>query len=260
MAAVCAAAFFMASAQADVPAAARNADVVILGERHNTPEHQAYQAQALRDLRPATVVFEMLTPFEARRIPALIATGELRSELAAGRFHWGDLIDYADVLEAAMPARIVGAALPRDQLRDVVTQKTTAADAFGPKAGAYGLTDPLPASEQAAREDAQFEGHCQMMPREMMGGMVSAQRLRDAHFARLVIDAHAAHGGPVVLITGWGHARRDRGAPPVIARVAPGLDVFVISLTEDAANAPLFDHHVVTQPETGRPDPCDAFR
>ena len=45
--------------------AARDADVVIMGEVHDNPQHHANQAAWVKDLRPAALVFEMLTPEQA---------------------------------------------------------------------------------------------------------------------------------------------------------------------------------------------------
>jgi uncharacterized iron-regulated protein len=90
--------------------------------------------------------------------------------------------------------------------------------------------------------------------------MVAVQRLRDAVLARAVVQAMAETGGPVAVITGNGHARRDWGVPAYLSRVAPEWEVFVLGQTE--AGAPLaggFDA-VLSAPAVDRPDPCAAFR
>ena len=43
----------------EVIAAARRADIVLLGEIHDNPEHHANQAAIVRALQPAALVFEM---------------------------------------------------------------------------------------------------------------------------------------------------------------------------------------------------------
>ena len=53
-------------------------DVVVLGEVHDNPAHHAHQAQAVASIRPAAIVFEMLTPEQAAR-----AAGVDRSDAAA---------------------------------------------------------------------------------------------------------------------------------------------------------------------------------
>jgi uncharacterized iron-regulated protein len=101
--------------------------------------------------------------------------------------------------------------------------------------------------------------HCGALPAEVLPGMVQAQRLRDAALARAVVQAHRATGGPVVLITGTGHARRDRGVPAVLAQAMPDLSVLSVGQMEGSAGAdPPFDRWIVT-PALPRGDPCDAF-
>ncbi|MGR3503105.1 ChaN family lipoprotein [Pseudaestuariivita sp.] len=238
--------------------AASQADVVILGERHNTAAHQAFQAQAIRALQPVAVVFEQLTPGEASRISGLLASGSLPDALAGDGFHWPGLIDYLPVFEAAAGARVLGTAVPPEDMRRAFSDG--AAAVFGAGAADYGLGTPLPDGEQNTREEMQFVNHCEAMPREMMPGMVDAQRLRDAVFARTVRAAVKAHGTPVVLVTGWGHARKDWGVPVYLSRAAPELDVFALGLRESAEGADLFDQLITTAPEAGRGDPCAAFQ
>jgi len=96
---------------------------------------------------------------------------------------------------------------------------------------------------------------------DMMGGMVEAQRLRDARFARAALEALSKHGAPVVVVTGNGHARRDWGIPHMIGLAAPELAVFSVGFLEgaDAADDRRFDAVMVADaPERG--DPCAAFR
>src|SRR6056297_2182778 len=88
------------------------ADVVVLGEVHDNPEHHLWQADSLRSLAPSAVVFEMLTPEQAGRI-----TPELRADLDAlgdaigwDESGWPDFALYQPVFEALGAAEIHGAA------------------------------------------------------------------------------------------------------------------------------------------------------
>ena len=88
--------------------------------------------------------------------------------------------------------------------------------------------------------------------------MVEAQRVRDAHFARTVLDAIEQFGAPVVLITGNGHARTDWGVPTYLVRVAPDLKVYSVGQSEEGRIAGAFDR-VEDAPAVERADPCAAF-
>jgi len=238
-----------------------SADVVILGEVHDNPLHHAHQAQAVAALAPAALVFEMLTPGQA----ALVTDANRGDAAALGAAldweasGWPDFTMYHPIFTAAPDAKVYGAALPRDQVRRSVAEG--AAAILGDEAERFGLTTPLPAAEQAEREAEQMAAHCNAMPADLMPGMVEAQRLRDASLARATVEAMAETGGPVAVIAGSGHARRDWGIPAALALAAPELSVLSVGQieAEGAAEADQpFDAWLVTAP-TPREDPCAAF-
>lgn len=246
------------------------ADVILLGEVHDNPAHHLNQARAVAALRPKALVFEMLTPEAAAAAPAdrsdATALGRALGWDGSG---WPDFALYHPIFAAAPEARLYGAEWPRDQVRRAVTEG--AAVVFGPEAARYGLDRPLPAAEQRAREDEQFQAHCGAMPADLMAGMVQAQRLRDAALARAVVQAVEETGGPVVVIAGGGHVRRDWGVPAVLAQAAPGLRLLSVGQLEAAPDAepatapatasdpaPPYDLWLITPPEP-RDDPCAAF-
>ncbi len=234
--------------------------MVILGEVHDNPSHHLNQARAIAGLQPAALVFEMLRPDQVARV---------------GSDDWGDAatlqaaLDWADtgfpefamywpIFEAARGVAVYGAALPLAAVRSAVFNG--AAKPFGAGAEVFGLDQALAADEQATRESGQMTAHCNAMPGEMLPGMVSAQRLRDAAFTRTVIEAHQAHGGPIVLITGNGHARTDWGVARYLQRASPGLTILSVGQLERVPEgAPPYDLWLLTQ-GVDRPDPCAAFR
>ncbi len=231
-------------------------DVVILGEVHDNPAHHARQAEIIAELEPTAVVYEMLTPEEALRLKDTHRTVPAMAEAVLTDFHWSNLADYAEVL-AATQGVIVGTALPRGEVRQAFAEG--AASVMGASAARFGLTEPVPEAELDRRKTLQFEAHCEAMPLEMMGGMVEAQRLRDAVFAETILDTLAAEGAPVVLVTGNGHARRDWGVPAYLAQAASEVSVITIGQGE-AGNRPEggFDA-VFDAPAVDRPEPCAAF-
>lgn len=235
------------------------ADVVVLGEVHDNPQHHLNQARAVAALHPAAVVWEMLTPAQAAAMPAdRRDAAAVAAALGWAGTGWPDFALYHPIVAAAGAARHYGAGVPRAEAQRAFHEG--AAAVFGAGAGRYGLTAPLPDAEQAAREAEQFDAHCGAMPRAMMGGMVEAQRLRDAALARAALRALAETGGPVAVITGTGHARRDWGVPAALGRAAPGVSVLALGQVEadPGAGAP-WDLWLVTAP-AARPDLCAALR
>ena len=234
------------------------ADVVILGEIHDNPEHHRNQAMAVAAIQPRALVFEMLTPQKAMQTPTD------RSDAAALALAfdwqssgWPDFAMYHPIFAAAPEARIYGGDLPPGDARRAVSQG--AASVFGADAPKYGLGTPLSPQDQSLREAEQRDAHCNALPEDLLSGMVEAQRLRDAALARAVVQALDETGGPVAVITGSGHARVDRGVPAVLARVAPQVRVLSVGQIETPAAAEQpYDLWIVTPPAP-RDDPCAAF-
>ncbi|WP_168797818.1 ChaN family lipoprotein [Aliishimia ponticola] len=228
----------------------------MIGEFHDNPHHHDVQAEALRQMSPKAVVYEMLTPQEAQHLGGVARTPQAMRVAVDGQVQWSNIEDYAEVL-AESPV-MMGAALPRDTVRAAF--HAGAAQVFGEDAAAFGLDGPLLQSELDRRKQLQFEAHCQAMPLEMMGGMVEAQRLRDAAFARTVLEAVDNYGTPVVLITGNGHARSDWGVPAALAMARPGLTVLSVAQGEEGRPPQgEFDTILTSPPAVRSGDPCAAF-
>ncbi len=212
-------------------------------------------------MQPAALVFEMLTPALALRAQDLsdADAASLDSALEWTARGWPEFGMYHPIFLAAPGAAIFGGDLPGAKVRQALAEGAMAA--MGPGGALFGLDEPLPPGEQAAREADQQDAHCGAMPADMLPGMVEAQRLRDAALARAVLAALAETGGPVAVITGNGHARRDRGVPVALLAAAPDLDVVSVGQFESAPapDAP-FDHLALAPAPADRGDPCDAFR
>lgn len=234
-------------------------DVVILGEVHDNPDHHAFQARAVAEIAPAALVFEMFGPDAASRVAGGVRgdSAALEDALGWAESGWPDFAMYHPIF-LATDAPVYGAALPRSDVRRALTEG--AAAVFGPGADRFGLAEPLPEADQAAREAEQMASHCDALPEDMLAGMVEAQRLRDAAFARTVIEAFEATGGPVAVITGSGHARLDQGIPAALATAAPGLRVVSVGAFEGEVPGDTPFDYAVTAPAPEREDPCAVFR
>ncbi|MGY6634877.1 MAG: ChaN family lipoprotein [Alkalilacustris sp.] len=239
------------------------ADIVILGEVHDNADHHRWQAEAVAALRPAALVFEMLLADQAEAVTADLrgdaeALGAALGWEARG---WPDFAMYHPIFTAAPEAVVVGGDVPREDVRLALSDGAAAVFArlFEDDPARFGLDAPLPADEQAEREALQGSAHCDALPEAVLPGMVEAQRLRDAALARAAIRAMEDTGGPVVVIAGTGHARRDWGVPAALAVAAPDLTVISVGQLEGPAQPePPFDL-VRRTPPAEREDPCAAF-
>lgn len=208
--------------------------LLMLGELHDAPEHQALQRDTVRQLAArselAALVLEMveqgrdtrhLPPdaTEARVREALDWTGERN----AGAWPWAV---YGPVVMAAVRAGVpvFGGNLPRAQMRTAMGDAT--------------LDAALPAEPLQRQREAIRDGHCGLLPESQIGPMTRIQLARDRSMAQTAVAA-LAPGRTVLLIAGNHHVQRDRGVP---RHLPPGqAHRVVMALARDVAAAPMAD-------------------
>lgn len=242
----------------ELTASLTGADIVILGEVHDNAEHHLNQARLIRDLSPGAVAFEMLSPEQAALINGRSDRRDgLRDALNWDSSGWPEWALYQPVFEALGDTPAYGMALPRESMNAAV--KEGAAQVFGADAAKFGLTKPLASGQQAAREALQQASHCNMLPPSLLPGMVEAQRVRDAAFARTTLQALRETTGPVVVITGTGHARTDWGMPQALRHADPEARIVSLGQLEEAPEeTPPYDVWLTTE-AAPRDDPCAGF-
>lgn len=227
---------------ASVVAALAGADFVLIGEKHDNPDHHRLQAWLVSALiahgrRPA-LAFEMLTGDQVPALSTYLAehpddAGGLGTAVGWNARGWPDWAQYAPIAQAALDAGlpVVAADLAKPTVREVAR---LGVEALEPALRARLDIDwPLEEAMRAAMAAEMRESHCDMLPAEMAVRMVTVQRARDAHMASILVDgADRPSLDGAVLITGTGHGRRDRGVPWHLARMAPGRSTVTIALLE----------------------------
>lgn len=224
----------------EVIALAAKAPWVMLGEKHDDADHHALQAYVLRRLiaagRRPVVAFEQ---FEADKGDAIAKhlrkspkdAGGLGAATGWDKSGWPDWHQYSPIAQAALDAGLplVAANIPAAEARAMARREPVAPE----RITELSLDQPLPKAQHKDLLDEIRLSHCGMLPEHAVGSMVMAQRARDGGMARALVAA--AQAGPRdggVLITGNGHARKDRGVPSVLARLAPQSATFVLSFLE----------------------------
>lgn len=233
-------------------------DILVLGEVHDNPHHHTRQAEIVAGVKPKALVFEMLTGVQAEAYVPGADADSLAAAFGWAEAGWPDFEMYHPIFAAAPQARVFGAAIPRAVARQSMTDGL--AVAFGEQAAAYGLTTPLAEEQQQARESFQMAAHCNALPQDMLPRMVDIQRLRDAQLARVAREALDLTGGPVVVITGNGHARSDWGVPVYLRHIAPDISVMALGQGEDGLPPVGTFDVIVDSPGVARGDPCAAFK
>ena len=236
------------------------ADVIFLGEVHDNPYHHESQAAIIAALDPSAVVFEMLSTGQAETLRGhdIVDAATLDTVLGWSQSGWPAIEIYYPVFQALDDAVPYGAAQPRFVVMQAY--QNGAADSLGPVGALYGLDQPLDATTRDQRIELQFLAHCSKMPREMMPNIIAVQRMRDAALADAALTALGQTGGPVVVVTGNGHARNDWGAPSMVRHAAS--DVVVVSighLERETGDPDLYDYALTTD-TIMRDDPCDLIQ
>jgi uncharacterized iron-regulated protein len=247
---------------------------VLLGEVHDNAEHHRVRhgllAALVRDgRRPALVMEQFDREYQdalqgAQNAPAPTAESlKTAGQVNTQGWNWSY---YEPLVRLALDHRlpIVAANLSRaDAFR--VSSEGTAAVLGAAAVKTLHLDQPLPDAARRKLEQVIDDGHCGEAPRNILPGMVSAQRARDA------VMAQALQGHPAaVLIAGNGHVRRDFGVPHYLAQYPQGDDVRVVGFLEIdddksapagyvTAAAPEYDYIVFTE-RSPRPDPCKSIR
>jgi uncharacterized iron-regulated protein len=242
---------------------------VLLGEQHTNPDHHRLQAWAVRALTTAgrrpIVAFEMLTSAEAPALARHLAAAPrdaagLGPAVGWNRSGWPDWKFYQPIAEAALDAGLTirTANIPPTVARAVARGDTAALDPA--LVTRYGL-DRTPPDDMAAMAAEIRESHCGQVPDRLVGGMVTAQRARDAQMAETLLSGGA---DGAVLIAGAGHVRTDRGVPAYIRRRLPAKTASLAFLEADpqqaSPRAALPYDYVWYTPRMSDADPCVTFR
>jgi uncharacterized iron-regulated protein len=257
----------------------RRARFVLLGEKHDNPDHHRLQAWLLHSFiaagrRPA-VGFEMFTIDDT---PAIAQQLAAHSDDAVGlaeavnwqRSGWPDWAMYRPIAEAALQAKlpIVATNLSPDVVRSLGQSGAEALDAA--LAARLGLDRPLAADTQTAMAEEIREAHCGHAAAKQINTMLLVQRARDAQMADSLAAAGQQDGA--VLIAGAGHVRGDYGIPTYLASRESGVSVISMAflevsqdILEPTAYAARFRRqtlpfdYVWFTPRVDEQDPCAAF-
>jgi uncharacterized iron-regulated protein len=253
------------------------ADFVLLGEKHDNPDHHRLQARLVNALvaagRRPSVAFEMLGADDEPAITRYLASAPadaagLGAAVQWERSGWPDWKLYQPIADAAVRAHVpvVAADLSGAMLTGLRRQGAAALDrAFALR---HTLDRPAPPDLRAAMAAELDAAHCGQAPKAALDRMILIQRARDAWMADRLSDQ-----GQAVLIAGSGHVRRDRGVPTYLAQRAPAARVASVAFVEVAegeteparygerfgAERPPFDYVWFT-PRLDDEDACARFR
>lgn len=261
--------------EATLLARINTADVLLLGETHDNPQHHENQQKLLKariesGARPALMMEQLDAENQAALDLAL--SGSNRDEAlnsADGLIRFSDKQFYTPLLAIAYDNRlpVIAANIPRQQLQPVIWRGYAAYDADELKRLAVEAV--WSESRQNYLVTHMGGAHCGQLREELREGLARSQRLRDALMADSAISS-VGHG--VVAIVGRDHARRDIGLPLYFANRAPSARIFSIGLVEVSEDITDPTHYEAASatgeapfdviwfsPRADRDDPCANF-
>lgn len=216
------------------------AHFVLLGEKHDNPDHHRLQAKVVSWVSGAArrphVVFEMIeesrqAEVEAQQKRAPRDPDALALLLDWAHSGWPDWAMYRPVFAATMDLDlpIIASMLPRAKAMSVARGTEPLPEALVAR---HGLSEPLPDDLQDALIEELRDGHCGHLPDEMLRPMLEIQRARDAIMAEKMLAADEAGA---ILIAGAGHARADRAVPWYLRRLspAPALSIAFVEIEDE---------------------------
>ncbi|MBS3911022.1 MAG: ChaN family lipoprotein [Hydrogenophaga sp.] len=181
--------------------------LLLLGEQHDAPEHQALQRETVALLSQrgqlAAVVMEMLEQGRSTTgLPRSASEAEVRQALqwsgdANAGWPWAV---YGPVVMAAVAAGVpvLGGNLPRANMHTAMGDST--------------LDERLTPDALAQQQSNIREGHCNLLPEHQIAPLTRIQIARDRSLAQVAVVA-LKPGQTVLLVAGNGHVRRDLGVP-----------------------------------------------
>ncbi len=247
------------------------ADIVLLGETHDNPDHHAIEATVLDAFAAkgsAVLVLEQYDLEQQSALDAIARSGDgdtvrlaALQRLMGSGWEWPAYQPLlATALHRGLP--VVAANASRATLRPVSKEGFAA---LGPgRATQLGLATGWSAAQQSLLGSEIADGHCGRLPAPAVAAIAIAQRARDALMAERILAQATA---PVVAILGRGHVRHDLAVPVYLRQRAGNRRFVSVGLVEagDSAAAAdydrsslgaLYDFILFTKPVIRKTDPC----
>ncbi len=217
-------------AAVDFRAALAASDWLLVGEKHDNPEHHRLEArliaERLEDRPGSAVVFEMLDDTQQEALATLV-TGDsaetIRSKLAWPEKGW-PFEAYGPLFEASLHG---GRPVAGNIGRALINQIYADGAAVLGSAPGFATVATATAAVRASLLDRIFAAHCGMQSRDSLAPMLAIQLAKDASMASAMRQQ-----GVAMLIAGGEHVRRDSGVPTHLAATHSAQHTVIVQLVE----------------------------
>jgi len=197
---------------------------VLVGEKHDNPDHHTLQLWLLRALQgqrvQGSLLLEMLQP-EQQALVDKVQGQPLPADLPKA-LAWQEGWDwqlYGPIVREALQQRVplLAANLSPGEMRQAYRQP----------ASLTGARSDAPAVKAALLEQVRA-GHCGMLPESQLPAMLAVQQQRDRRMAERLLSAPQ----PALLFAGAYHVRKDLGIPLHLADLGASGESKVLLLAE----------------------------
>lgn len=230
---------------------------VLVGERHDNPDHHALQLWLLRALaaqRPqGSLLLEMLTPDQQAKVDqvrAAIAAGQAPQDMLSALawqpgWAWslyGPLVQHA----LRQPYPLLAANLERREIMQIYAEVPQL----------QGQASTVQPVREALFQQIR-QSHCNLLPDSQLPAMLAVQQQRDRRMAETLLAAPE----PSLLFAGAFHVRRELGVPLHLQDLgtAEGVQVLILAEVGSQVAAESADYvwYTPAQPEQ---DHCAKLR
>lgn len=211
----------------------RQADIVMVGEKHDNPDHHRIESDILSALLISSdnpsVILEMLD--DSQQDGIALANIAKNPETLKTTLNWDDKRwawqDYGPIMQQVLKANgeLHAGNISRQQIRAIYSEGATVIKSDPRLTSALKVDDKL----RSAMLDNIYAEHCEMMPRQQLTPMVNIQLARDARMASALNQAKASQ---VVLIAGGYHVRKKSAVPLHLRLINSTRQPVVVMLSE----------------------------
>ena len=240
-------------------------DLVLIGERHDHPDHHRLQALILQRVGDSALVgFEMLDENDAPKISAGMTADEIAQASDWSNSGWPRFEIYRPIFDVVERRKMTPLAIHPSRNR--LMGRARQPQKFAEENANY--LAKLPQHGVANLRVDIDRGHCGNAAGAMIDMMVAAQIYKDHWMASQMMAAEerrVAEGtSPLrsVIIAGNGHVRRDYGLPNHLPRQA--LSIGLIEVQSEQLSPADYDlgrfDYVWFTPRLDDEDPCEKYK
>ena len=250
-------------------AAAASHQLVLVGERHDHPDHHLLQALLVEQMGPMSIVgFEMLDELDALKIEENMTPQEIAQASDWAKSGWPSFGLYQPIFRAMQRRQITALAIHPS--RERLMNRARNSKEFSKETASY--IERLSAQGVATLRQDINRGHCGAAGGAMLDMMVAAQVFKDHWMASQMtsaLDRRALEGNAAsaarrrgLVIAGNGHVRKDYGLPNHIERSTLSIGLIEV---QSGQTQPLgydlerFDYTWFT-PRLDDEDPCQKYK